>query len=103
MLASSVGLVVVYLVFGLLISVLARKGWTEDWEEGLLASVLGPPLFTLIAAAVVARFLWTHLAPSRRGPKAAGWQDEKVRVYWGDTDQLSSSPIFTGKGSLTTD
>jgi hypothetical protein len=73
MLANSVALAVAYLVFGLLISVLARKGWEEDWEESLLASVLGPPLFTLIAAAVVARFLWTRLGPAGRA-----WRGEAM-------------------------
>jgi biotin transporter BioY len=66
MVANSVAVALAYLVFGLLISVLARKGWEEDWEESLLASVLGPPLFTLIAAVVLARFLWTHLSPPGR-------------------------------------
>lgn len=69
MVANSVELALAYLLFGLLISVLARQGWEEDWEESLLASVLGPPLFTLIAAAVLARFLWTRLGPcSRESP-----------------------------------
>jgi hypothetical protein len=69
MLANSVGLAVAYLAFGLLISFLARKGRSEDWDESLLASVLGPPLFTLIAAAVAARFLWTHLGPRNPGSR----------------------------------
>jgi hypothetical protein len=71
MLANSVGLVVLYLAFGLLISFLARKGRSEDWDESLLASLLGPPLFTLIAAAVAVRFLWTHL-----GPRSPGSRDQ---------------------------
>jgi hypothetical protein len=66
MVASSLAVAAAYLVFGLLISVLVRKGWDEDWEESLLASLLGPPLFTLVAAAVVARFLWTRLGPAIR-------------------------------------
>jgi hypothetical protein len=61
MFANAVGLAVAYLMSGLLLSFLARKGRPEDWDESLLASLLGPPLFTLIAVAVVARFVWTHL------------------------------------------
>jgi len=59
MLAKSLELALIYLGFGLLLSLLARGVWAEDWDESLLASVLGPPLFTIIAAAVVTRFLWT--------------------------------------------
>jgi hypothetical protein len=67
MLANSVGFAVAYLAFGFVLSLLARQGWAEDWDEGLLASVLGPPLFTLIAAAVVVRFIWTRLGPGKAG------------------------------------
>jgi hypothetical protein len=74
MLANSLGLAAAYLVFGLIVSSLARGGWGEDWEESLLASVLGPPLFTLIAAAVLARFLWTRVWPQLSGPPdRAAW------------------------------
>jgi biotin transporter BioY len=59
--ANWLGFAVAYLAFGFLVSFLARKGWAEEWDEGLLASVLGPPLFTLITAAVLARFVRTHL------------------------------------------
>jgi hypothetical protein len=61
MLASSLELAAVYLGFGLLLSFLARGGWAEDWDEDLLASVLGPPLFLLIAMAVLTRFLWSRV------------------------------------------
>jgi hypothetical protein len=61
MLANSVGLAVAYLLFGLAITCLARGGWDKEWDESLLASVLGPPLFTLIAAAVVIGFLFSAL------------------------------------------
>jgi hypothetical protein len=65
MLANSVGFAVAYLAFGFVLSFLARQGCAEEWDEGLLASVLGPPLFTLIAAAVVVRFIWTRVGPGR--------------------------------------
>ena len=60
MLAKALEIAVAYLGFGLLLSLLARRRWEEDWDESLLASVLGPPLFTLIAAAVLTRFLWSR-------------------------------------------
>jgi hypothetical protein len=59
--ANTLSLFVAYLVFGLIASLLLRKGMPEDWEEGLLASVLGPPLFVLILTAVLGNFLWQHL------------------------------------------
>ena len=62
MLANSVGLAIAYLAFGLVLSVLARKGWAQDWDEGLLASLLGPPLFTLIALTCLGGL---HLEPHR--------------------------------------
>jgi hypothetical protein len=61
MLANSLELAAVYLGFGLLLSFVARGGWAEDWDEDLLASVLGPPMFVLIAAAVLTRFLWCRI------------------------------------------
>jgi hypothetical protein len=57
MFTSSIGLVVAYLVIGLIACVFARRGWPEDWDETILASVLGPPLFALIAAAAAAGFV----------------------------------------------
>ena len=63
MLANSVGLAIAYLAFGLVVSVLARKGWAQDWDEGLLASLLGPPLFTLIALTVLVEFDWKRVGP----------------------------------------
>jgi len=66
MLAGSVQLAVGYLLFGLVITCLARRGWDEDWDESILASVLGPPLFTLIAGAVLVRFLYDVLLRRNR-------------------------------------
>jgi hypothetical protein len=74
MLANSVGLGIAYLAFGLVLSVLARKGWAEDWDEGLLASLLGPPLFTLIALTALADFIWSRIGPgSQRSGNRAAW------------------------------
>jgi hypothetical protein len=61
MLANSLELAAVYLGIGLFLSFFARGRWAEDWDEDLLASVLGPPLFLLIAAAVLTRFLRSRL------------------------------------------
>jgi hypothetical protein len=66
MFTSSFGLVLAYLVVGLIACVLARKGWPEDWDETILASVLGPPLFALIATAAAADFVKEAV---RRGRK----------------------------------
>ena len=47
-----------------------KQGMPEDWEEGFLASVLGPPLFALIVTATLGRFVWEHLGiRSRHGPR----------------------------------
>ena len=74
MLANSVGLAIAYLAFGLVLSVLARKGWAEDWDEGLLASLLGPPLFTLIALTALADFIWSRIGPgSQRSGNRPAW------------------------------
>jgi len=74
MLANSVGLAMAYLAFGLVLSVLARKGWAEDWDEGLLASLLGPPLFTLIALTALADFIWSRIGPgSQRSGNRPAW------------------------------
>jgi hypothetical protein len=69
MLANSVELAVAYLAIGLILSFLARKGRPEDWDESLLASLLAPPFFTVITAAVAARFLWAHLGPRSNGSR----------------------------------
>jgi hypothetical protein len=61
MFADSLVLMSAYLLVGLLVSYLLRKDWAEDWDENLLASVLGPPLFLLIAVVVVGRLLWRRL------------------------------------------
>jgi hypothetical protein len=55
-----------YLLFGLLASVFLKQGMPEDWEEGFLASVLGPPLFALIATAALGRFVWERLGSKSR-------------------------------------
>jgi hypothetical protein len=74
MLANWVGLGIAYLAFGLVLSVLARKGWAEDWDEGLLASLLGPPLFTLIALTALADFVWSRIGPgSQRSGNRPAW------------------------------
>ncbi len=74
MLANSVGLAIAYLAFGLVLSVVARKGWARDWEEGLLASLLGPPLFTLIALTVLAEWIWSRIGRAgERSPDRAAW------------------------------
>jgi hypothetical protein len=63
MFTSSLGLLVVaYLVLGLVACVLARKGWPEDWDETVLASILGPPLIALIATAAAAGFVRDRLS-----------------------------------------
>jgi hypothetical protein len=54
-----------YLLFGITASHLMRKAPPEDWAERILASTLGPPLFLLIAAAVLARFVWVQLRRAR--------------------------------------
>jgi hypothetical protein len=63
MFADPLTLVLAYLLFGLIVSYLLRKDWDEDWDENLLASVLGPPLFLLIAVVVVGRFVWLRCSP----------------------------------------
>ena len=74
MLANSVGLAMAYLAFGLILSVLARKGWARDWDEGLLASLLGPPLFTLIALTALAEFIWSRIGPgNQRSRNRPAW------------------------------
>jgi hypothetical protein len=72
MLADSLGLAVAYLLFGLLAGFLGRKGRAEDWDESLLAAVLGPPLLALITAAVVGRFVWVRLHAMLGDPDRAG-------------------------------
>jgi hypothetical protein len=64
MFAESLGLMVAYILVGFIVFFLARKGRPDDWDETLLASVLGPPLFGLIAALVAASFVWTRLQPT---------------------------------------
>jgi len=66
MLADSLTLALAYLLIGLLLSSLLRKEGAEDWAENLLASVLGPPLFLLIAVVVVGRFVWLRLGQALR-------------------------------------
>ena len=77
MLAGSVQLALGYLLFGLAITCLARRGWGEDWNESILASVLGPPLFTLIAGAVLMRFLYDALLRRHRPADLLAHSDRK--------------------------
>jgi hypothetical protein len=58
-------LVLAYLILGLVVSVLLRQRIPEDWGEELLASVLGPPLFALIAAAAIGQFVWRRIGSGR--------------------------------------
>ncbi len=46
-----VWLIIAYLALGLLTCLFARRGWPEDWAETLLASILGPPVFLMLALA----------------------------------------------------
>jgi hypothetical protein len=64
--AYSLSLLVAYLLFGLLASLLLRQRAPEDWGEGFLASVLGPPLFALIATAALGSFVWQRLGHGSR-------------------------------------
>lgn len=52
-----VGLFLAYLCLGLLTCWLARKGWPDELDEALLASVLGPPLMLVLATAWSAQAL----------------------------------------------
>ena len=63
MLVDSIGFVAAYLTIGLITCLLARKGWPDEWDETLVASILGPLLLALAAAAVVASFLRAWLYP----------------------------------------
>ena len=54
MIENWVGLLIAYVLFGLLTCWLARKGWPDEWDEALLASFLGPPLLALLATACTA-------------------------------------------------
>jgi hypothetical protein len=64
--SSSISLLAVYLLFGLVASLLLRRRVPDDWGEGLLASVLGPPLFALIVTAALGNFLLQRLVPRSR-------------------------------------
>ena len=64
--ANSLSLLLAYVFFGLLASLLLRKRAPDDWGEGLLASVLGPPLFALIATAALGSFVWQRLGVRRQ-------------------------------------
>ena len=70
MLASSIALMITYLAFGFLTSRLVRRGWPEDWDETLLASMLGPPLLAVLAAAAAADFLLGRNRPADLGSHA---------------------------------
>jgi hypothetical protein len=62
MLAITLWVMIAYLTVGLLACLFARRGWPDDWDETLLASVLAPPVLALLAAASAAGFLWSRLA-----------------------------------------
>jgi hypothetical protein len=61
MLADSMGYLLAYLALGLLTCWVVRRGWPDEWDETLLASVLGPPLLALVATAVAAGVLRARL------------------------------------------
>jgi hypothetical protein len=70
MVAHSIELVLAYLLFGLVACFLARKGRPDDWDETLLASVLGPPLFIALALALAAGLLWERRQRTMTGHPA---------------------------------
>jgi hypothetical protein len=78
MLADSLALMVAYIMFGFVTCFLARKGRPDDWDETLLASILGPPLFGLIAALVAASFVWARLQPTPDDSKPRS----SLRLRW---------------------
>jgi mannitol-specific phosphotransferase system IIBC component len=67
MLASFLAVIIAYLAFGLLVCLLLRRGWPEDWGEALLASMLGPPLLAVLVAATAAGFLLGRNRPADLG------------------------------------
>ncbi len=67
MLVSSLEFVAAYLAIGLITCLLARKGWPDEWDETLVASILGPLLLALAATAVTASFLRSRLFPTMGG------------------------------------
>jgi hypothetical protein len=77
MVAGSVQLLIAYMLFGLVACLLARKGWPEDWDETLLASILGPPLLILLALALAAGLVWERLGGTAG---KAGHQRSKIRL-----------------------
>ena len=58
-------LVLAYLFLGLAVSLILRKRLPEDWGEECLASVLGPPLFALIAAAALSQLVWRRIGSEK--------------------------------------
>jgi hypothetical protein len=70
MLAGSLAVMIAYLAFGFLACLLVRRGWPEDWAETLLASLLGPPLLVLLAAAMAAGLLLGRDRPADLGSHA---------------------------------
>jgi hypothetical protein len=64
MLVNSLEFLAAYLAVGLITCLLARKGWPDEWDETLVASVLGPLLLALAATAVAASFLRSRLYSS---------------------------------------
>ena len=66
----AVSLVLAYLLFGFVASVLLRKGRPEDLGESLLVSLIALPLVIALAAAVLADHARTLLMDGRSGPTA---------------------------------
>jgi hypothetical protein len=72
MIAHSLALLFGYLGFGVVVYLLARRDWPDEWDEALLASVLGPALLGLLATAAAATLVWGQfrwLAGGRRGKR----------------------------------
>jgi hypothetical protein len=67
MLVDALEFVAAYLAVGLITCLLARRGWPDEWDEILVASVLGPLLLALAATAVAASFLRARLYPGIGG------------------------------------
>jgi hypothetical protein len=76
MLVDWLAFVAAYLAIGLITCLLARKGWPDDWDETLVASVLGPLLLALAAIAVAAGFLRARRQP----PTIGGSRDRTTPV-----------------------
>jgi hypothetical protein len=67
MLVDSLEFIAAYLAVGLIACLLARKGWPDEWDETLVASILAPLLLALAATAVAASFLRARIQPPTMG------------------------------------